>query len=185
MESCLHKVYFELAKTINVWVWDKLDNIMYLESQRMLKSCTYIQTKKVISFFKVRCELHNNKIVINNLTDRCLGKATLFAVKKGANFTVAPCWIPYEDIICAVENTIKHLNPETSNEIKQDVSLVLRKTKLPESRQPNISREEGRALIKLREDGNLVVVPADKGNVTVILNISNYTQKNTRLTSQW
>ena len=42
---------------------------------------------------------------------------------------------------------------------------------------PNLGKEQREALKKLREDDSIVILPADKGNATVVLNKEDYEKK--------
>ena len=54
------------------------------------------------------------------------------------------------------------------------MSSILNTTKPPKS---NLSRELHQAVKSLREDKNIVILPADKGNATVVLNRVDYEAK--------
>ena len=101
-------------------------------------------------------------------------ESTVSVLTKGLNFAVVPTRLPMEDIICGVETAIKKLPAHIAEEIRQDTSAVLRKTKLPKS---NITPSERVALRDLRNNQDIVVLRADKGNATVILNTETYNRK--------
>ena len=54
------------------------------------------------------------------------------------------------------------------------VSNILRRSSLPES---NILPKERTALKELKEKKDIVIVPADKGNSTVVMNLADYDKK--------
>ncbi|GLV46112.1 hypothetical protein CBL_07179 [Carabus blaptoides fortunei] len=70
------------------------------------------------------------------------------------------------------------LEKDTAETIRQEVSRVLRRAKPPKN---NISKEEYTALKKLRDNQNIIVLPADKGNATVVVNSADYTNKMTAI----
>lgn len=63
----------------------------------------------------------------------------------------------------------------TKEQIRQDCSIILRKSKPPPK--SNISKEEYLVLKSLKSNPNVVVLKADKGGVTVITNRKDYNDK--------
>ncbi|XP_077778802.1 uncharacterized protein LOC144326219 [Podarcis muralis] len=55
-----------------------------------------------------------------------------------------------------------------------DVTNILCSSKPPRS---NLHKEEQKALTNLRKDNNIIILPADKGNATVVMNTSDYQAK--------
>lgn len=95
-------------------------------------------------------------------------------LKKGFNFAVTPKSIPKEEIICNIESGIQKLPKQQAEEIRQEVATILRKAKPPES---NLTTEERLALKELKQDESILVLTADKGNATVVLDTEDYKQK--------
>ncbi|GLV34532.1 hypothetical protein CBL_07175 [Carabus blaptoides fortunei] len=116
--------------------------------------------------------------VVYNISDEALDKDTTEVLTKGFNFAVAPLRIPVEEIVCSVESAIQKLEKDTAETIRQEVSRVLRRAKSPKK---NISKEEYTALKKLRDNQNIIVLPADKGNATVVMNSADYKNKMTAI----
>ncbi|XP_037299336.1 uncharacterized protein LOC119190756 [Manduca sexta] len=125
------------------------------------------------------CSRENEKLVVN-LSSRPITPTTQAALAKGLNFAPTPRKIPVEAIITGIEETIAHNKiPDQDAEcLRQDVSSVMRKSKLPK---PNMSKREFTALKDLRNDSSLLVLPADKGNATVIVDTAAYEKKLTEL----
>lgn len=96
------------------------------------------------------------------------------ALAKGFNFAVAPSRIPYERIICGVESAVRILPTAQAEQVRQDAAAIVRKARRPPS---NITTAELEAIKSLRENENIVVLPADKGNATVVLDSSEYKDK--------
>ena len=66
------------------------------------------------------------------------------------------------------------MNPESKSVIRQRVSKVLRSAKRPKS---NISERERVALASLRANKEIIILPADKGNMVVVLDKADYLSK--------
>ena len=106
------------------------------------------------------------------MSSKALDQATERTLAKCFNFAITASQIPIENIICEIEKAITHLEPNTAKTLRQETSAILRKAKPPKK---NISREEIQALHNLRKDKSIIVLSADKGNATVVL--EDYNQK--------
>ncbi|KAI5632981.1 hypothetical protein NE865_14318 [Phthorimaea operculella] len=97
-------------------------------------------------------------------------------LNKGLNFAPTPTRIPYENVICGVEEAISRnkIPARDAETLRQDVAVTLRKSQLP---QRNITAEELRAIKDLRADTDILVLKADKGNATVVLDVDEYDRK--------
>ena len=82
------------------------------------------------------------------------------------SFAIAPRSIPFEDIIAATEATAHRLEQNTADALRTDMAEVLRKAK---PLKPNMSFKQHSAVRALRNDSNIVIVPADKGKATVVM----------------
>ncbi|XP_046393594.1 uncharacterized protein LOC124161325 [Ischnura elegans] len=109
-----------------------------------------------------------------NLTDLNLDNATSSILAKGLNFALAPRAIPQEKFISEIESVVRRLPKTDADEIREDVARVLRAAKPPK---PNTTAEKRKALKRLRENKNILVLPADKGSATVLITKEEYEQK--------
>ncbi|KAM7297236.1 uncharacterized protein ISCGN_022389 [Ixodes scapularis] len=82
---------------------------------------------------------------------------------------------PLPKMVANIEDGILHLDPSARDRVRQKVIGIL--SKLPRHQQPNLPREEIAALRELRGDTNIVILPADKGNSTVVLDRDAYENK--------
>ena len=73
-----------------------------------------------------------------------------------------------------IEAIIKNTNQNAAEEIRQDVSRILGNSRPPPS---NISKEEAKALKKIKKNKSIIILKADKGNVTVIMDRIDYDYK--------
>ena len=97
-------------------------------------------------------------------------------LSRGLNFAVTPNVPPVNDIITATESAIRRGNPSESSasELRHDVTNIILQNK---TIKPNISKEEKKAIKDLGNDKAIVIVPADKGHCTVVLDETDYDQK--------
>ena len=113
---------------------------------------------------------------IKNLSDRALNNHEQSVLSKGLNFAIPPKSLPVVDIITATESAIKkaNLQPLEAETLRHKISTSLSHSSVPTS---NISKEEEAAIKSLKNDKNIVILPADKGWCTVVLNHADYDKK--------
>ena len=96
-------------------------------------------------------------------------------LEKGFNFAITPKFIPKLDIISGVEAGLCAVRDDIADHIaRSKVSKVLKSAKPP---QRNITQEEKEALKELKQDKNIVILKADKGNSTVVMKAQEYDDK--------
>jgi PHD/YefM family antitoxin component YafN of YafNO toxin-antitoxin module len=146
----------------------------------MKSECAYVQAQNIHSSKPERL-LNNKKDIrdtnaknVVNLSTRTLNKTELGVLERGLNFVLSSSSIPTDNIICCIEDGIQNLSDEDKEFIRQDFSVILRKSK-PLRR--NMSNEERTALKNLRNDKNLVILKVDKGGAIVLMNLSDYNRK--------
>ena len=124
---------------------------------------------------KARCqtgELDRDKVV-KNLSERPLSNIET-DLTLGLNFSVTPTTTPVADFITGIESAAGKLPPEMTHDLKTEVKRFLIKKK---SLGSNLGIGEREALRKLREDNTIVILPADKGNVMVVMDRRDYQRK--------
>ena len=99
----------------------------------------------------------------------------------GPNFNIQkPTNIPYIEVISEIEKIIKH--KENANEIRTDVttSIINHMNYISQPRHHEhewIQKDATKSRIFLKENQNLLVTKADKGNKTVIISAEEYHDK--------
>ena len=95
---------------------------------------------------------------------------------RGLNFSVTPKEVPVAEIVTHVESclTSAKLEPDVADAVRAKISAALMKKRKFNF---NITREEYSALDTLRKDKDIVVLPADKGRSTVVLDKVDYDKK--------
>ena len=101
--------------------------------------------------------------LVRNYSSRCLSSNEKQILALGLNFAVTP---RTETIIASTEATAKKLDTQTAEKLRAHVSTVLQKSSPPKGNLPGHLR---RAVRALREDESIVILPADKGNSTVVM----------------
>ena len=133
-------------KTVNSAIFEKL----LREKQSSVSPTTFVdKTKWVI-----------------NLSSRTLNEAEVSLLKKGLNFAVTPTSVPATESIAKIESAVRLLDAERADTVRRSVNTILQQAQPPT---PNITKEQQEALKSLKEDNSIMVIPADKGRASVIL----------------
>ena len=153
--------------------WDKVDNISHLSMQGRITFNTERQKKKFEKLSPPKTEFDSSQTVVN-LTKYQLTKNQISVLAKGGNFAVTPNSVPLEDIISSIEAAITSLPDSVAEEIRTESSRILKKAKSPKC---NISYSEKKAIKELNAMNNILILPADKGSATVVMEMEDYKQK--------
>ena len=108
------------------------------------------------------------------LLNLSLNDADITLLKKELNFAVTPANIPDTEIIAKVETAVRQLDAEQADTVRRAVNGILQRAELPE---PNITKEMRDALKSLKEDKSIMVLPADKGRASVVMDTDTYRAK--------
>ena len=114
-----------------------------------------------------------------NRSSRPLTPSEQEVLALGMSFAIAPSRIPHEEIIAATEALAHRLDQQTKDTLRPRIGGALQNAKPPK---PNLSRRHYRALMDLRKDEDIIIVPADKGRATVVLSREEYSQKMRQIT---
>ena len=96
------------------------------------------------------------------------------------NFAVTPPTLPITEIISTTEQVCHQLQDKSAaDSLRGEVVKTLKSAKAPKS---NITPGERLALKNLSKSDDIVILPADKGRTTVVMNKSEYESKMDKLT---
>jgi hypothetical protein len=183
----LYQLHLELSNILHPTFFQRVDSITVssAEEHAFVTSAKQKQKFEHLMWSRSNTSNYNQTVptldpkkVVFNHSKHELSEVALKVLSKGLNYAIAPNRIPYKKIICGVESSILHLSKESAEIIRQDTTSILRKAKPPA---PNISKEEIAALKELKENTSIVIVPADKGNATVVMDEENYRLKMNKL----
>ena len=113
-----------------------------------------------------------------NRTERVLTSAQEEVLALGLNFTPAPSKVPLRDFASAIESGARKLDEASADDLRGRVCGILRNAKLPKS---NLAIEHRTALKELKAMEGIVILPADKGNATVVMERDEYDSKMSEL----
>ena len=111
-----------------------------------------------------------------NLSLKQLATPQLQVLSRGLNFAPTPKFIPKAHIVASVEAAITQSNVTEGEATKARVGVInaLSHAKLPPT---NIHPQEAKAVKELAKDDDIVILPADKGRATVVMDRSDYRAK--------
>jgi len=104
-----------------------------------------------------------------HISSRPLDKTETQVLSYGLKHSVTPKRIPTEAIVSRVEAVLsrqRELSESTKNNIRSRIASTIQSASLPDS---NLTKDERKALKRLNSGKDIVILPADKGLVTVQL----------------
>ena len=168
----------DLSQSLNTERWAQLDQLCRESASRVHRTVKERQTRKFEALRNQRpihtfTALDRKKLVVN-VSHRTLSPQEEEVLALGLSFVIAPKQIPYHEIIPATEATSWRLDKPTADALRQAVNGVLQQAKTP---RPNMSFQQRRTIQDLKRDETIVILPADKGRATVVMNSEDYTSK--------
>nr|VZI31824.1 unnamed protein product [Spirometra erinaceieuropaei] len=116
---------------------------------------------------------HSSDDLVHNLSSKSLTSTQLAVLGRGATFNTADAAPP--EFIAAFESVLQltQTSEETKELIRHKTSSLLMQHKKSET----LSKEEQQSLKSLKGDKDIIILPADKGRSTVVLDKSDYQKK--------
>ena len=95
-------------------------------------------------------------------------------LSKGLNFAITPDTLLVEEFVVAIEKGCHKMEADKAESFRNDVLGVLSSAKCP---QPNMNVQERKALFDLKKNQSILILPADKGRATVVVDKDDYEKK--------
>ena len=108
---------------------------------------------------------------------RPLDKTETQDLSYGLKHSVTPKRIPTETIVSSVEAVLsrqRELSEPTKDNIRSRIASTIQSASLTDN---NLTKDERQALKRLRNDNDILILPADKGRVTVVMDKTDYHDK--------
>lgn len=113
------------------------------------------------------------KWVINK-SNKELTNEQVSVLAKWLNYAVSPNTLPVEEIIVKTELVCSKMDPSEAAELRTEIAGAVKSSSPPKS---NLSKCERKAQQELRKDDSIIILPADKGRATVVLDKAEYEPK--------
>ena len=114
---------------------------------------------------------------VRNISSRPLDKTETYVLSYRLKHSVTPKRIPTETIVSSVEAVLsrqRDLSESAKDNIRSRIASTVQSASIPDN---NLTKDEQQALKRLKNDNNIVILPADKGRVTVVMDKTDYFDK--------
>ncbi|XP_072144232.1 uncharacterized protein [Dermacentor andersoni] len=118
---------------------------------------------------------YNRRTTVYNLSSHSVDPAEASVLELGLNFNVAPA-PDVRKVVCAVECAVNQVDPSRRDEARTRAIGVLSGLHRRKFVSP-LSTEERKAVKRLKANTAIVILPADKGNATVLTDTAVYKNK--------
>ena len=115
-----------------------------------------------------------NKHWIVNLSNIPLPDTQKTLLAHGPNLAVTSKTPPCKEFITASEITCQSLNPTDAEDLRAEISRILKQPRKPKT---NLTKEEFKAIKELKSDRECIILTADKGVALVVMDKKDYTRK--------
>ena len=158
-----------------------LNTVRSIADRRSHRSATDCRTKlgqKLSKLYnKTNRRSKSDDKWVRNISSRPLDKTETQVLSYGLKHSITPKRIPTEKIVASVEAALsrqRDLPEPVKDNIRSRVASTIQSTPKLDS---NFTREEHRALKRLQNDDDIVILPADKGRVTVVMDKTEFFDK--------
>ena len=146
----------------------------YKQEFHMVKAHQIMKLEKMKNT-NTKIQSHYSPVeAIVNISKRQLTTPEKLVPNKGLNFATTIKRIPYLDLIASIEDAALKIPKASADELRWKVRQALEKSKLLKR---NISKTERQALKSLQDDDSIIILPAEKGNATVVMDRLEYSNK--------
>ena len=184
--QALEALKAELRDTLSSLDFLFISSLFLEKNRRVLQKVEQSQNDKLSKMLEDQ-PVHEADDLIFNYSNHELTPAQISILMKGLNFALPPKKLRHEDYLLNFEllyrNAFesKSVKPDELDEFKNKLrSLSLQSLKFynrKKKKLENISEDEHNALLELASLNDIVIQKADKGNVIVLVNKSDYIEK--------
>ena len=114
---------------------------------------------------------------VRNISSRPLDKTETHVLSYGLKHSVTPKRTPTESIVSSIEAVLsrqRDISESAKDNIRSRIASTVQSASIPDN---NLTKDEQQALKRLKNDNNIVILPADKGRVTVVMDQTDYFDK--------
>lgn len=124
----------------------------------------------------------DQKLIVN-ISSHKLTETQNNVLALGLNFATNPNEVLYVSITLATEQVTNFLQLEEHQQLKETIKTCLQKYKWI-SPTTTLNHEEREAIKSLKKEEGVIILPVDKGNSTVVMDIDQYTSRMKELLDQ-
>jgi hypothetical protein len=144
--------------------WSLIDRLTFNKATRTGEDSKASQLQKFTHLHKIQQQnIRTPKETVINLSSWILDDGLHSLLQKGLNYAVTPRNVPIEDLLAGVEKAVQSQPVESAEESRQETVRIIKSASKPRD---NLTRTEKATLRNLKNNSELTVLPADKGNAT-------------------
>jgi hypothetical protein len=171
----LLQLHLRIASTLTGEHWALIDRLTFNKATQTGENSKNRQLRKFGQLYrKQHPEPKDTTRTVINLSNQTLPDGLSSLLEKGLNYAITPSTNPIEDTLAGIEKAIRDLPVEQAEEARQETVRIIKNASKPAH---NLNKAEKEALRTIKGNSELTILPADKGNATVILNTQDYKQK--------
>ena len=189
LNYCNNKLQQQLNKLKQLLPTDLLDTVTTIADRRANKTTDRVCSEKERKLTRLQRSKDKNRPktddnLVSNISSRPLDKTETHVLSYGLKHSVTPKRIPTESIVSSVEAVLSRqrrlISESAKDNIRSRIASTVQSASIPDK---NSRKDEQQALKRLKNDDNIVILPADKGRVTVVMDKTDYFDKMVALVS--
>ena len=150
------------------------DNVMTIADRWADKTTDHVRTEQEQKLTRLQQNKDKRRpktddIWVRNISSHPLDKTETNVLSYGLKHSVTPKRIPTETIVSGVEAVLsrqRDLSESPKDNIRSRIASTVQSASIPDN---NLTKDDQQALKQLKNDNNIVILPADKGHVTVVM----------------
>ena len=182
LNYCNNKLQQQLDKLKQLLPTNLLDTVMTIAHRRADKATDRVRTEQERKLTRLQRNKDKKRPKtddnwVRNISSRPLDKTETHVLSYGLKHSVTPKRIPTESIVSSVEAVLsrqRDLSESAKDNIRSRIASTVQSASIPDN---NLTKDEQQALKRLKNDNDIVILPADKGRVTVVMDKTDYFDK--------
>ena len=182
LNYCNNKLQQQLDKLKQLLPTNLFDTVMTIADRRADKTTDRVHTEQERKLTKLQRNKDKRRPKtddnwVRNISSRPLDKTETHILSYGLKHSVTSKRIPTETIVSSVETVLsrqRDLSESAKDDIRSRIASTVQSASIPDN---NLTKDEQQALKQLKNDNNIVILPADKGRVTVVMDKTDYFDK--------
>ena len=182
LKYCNNKLQQQLDKLKQLLPTNLLDTVMTIAGRRADKTTDRVRTEQERKLTRLQRNKDKKRPKtdenwVRNISFRPLDKTETHVLSYGLKHSVTRKRIPTESIVSSIEAVLsrqRDISESAKDNIRSRIASTVQSASIPDN---NLTKDEQQALKRLKNDNNIVILPADKGRVTVVMDKTDYFDK--------
>ena len=166
LNYCNNKLQEQLDKLKQLLPTNLLDAVTTIADRRADKTTDRVRSEQERKLTEDKNRPKTDDNWVRNISSRPLDKTETHVLSYGLKHSVTPQRIPTESIVSSVEAVLsrqRDLSESAKDNIRSRIASTVQSASTPDN---NLTKDEQQALKRLKNNDNIVILPADKGRVT-------------------